>query len=56
MTTEIFENVEIERKIIHKKWVLCFKSALFDSMTVEENVKFPLIMLSDLSNSEKKKE
>jgi phospholipid/cholesterol/gamma-HCH transport system ATP-binding protein len=27
--------------------------ALFDSMTVEENVKFPLIMLSELSNKEK---
>ena len=46
-----------ERKIIRQEMGVMFQGgALFDSMTVEENVKFPLIMLSDLSNSEKKKE
>lgn len=29
-------------------------SALFDSLTVEENIKFPLDMFSDMSNKEKK--
>ncbi|MDD2622200.1 MAG: ATP-binding cassette domain-containing protein [Bacteroidales bacterium] len=43
-----------ERKIIRQEMGVMFQGgALFDSMTVEENVKFPLIMLSDLSNSEK---
>ena len=45
---------KIERKIIRQEMGVMFQGgALFDSMTVEENVKFPLIMLSELSNKEK---
>lgn len=47
---------KIERKIIRQEMGVMFQGgALFDSMTVEENVRFPLIMLSEISNTEKNK-
>lgn len=43
-----------ERKPIRQEIGMLFQgSALFDSMTVEQNVMFPLTMLSDLSQQEK---
>lgn len=43
-----------ERKSIRREIGMLFQgSALFDSMTVEDNVKFPLTMLSDMAESEK---
>lgn len=43
-----------ERKVIRKKLGMMFQgSALFDSMTVEQNVMFPLNMFSTLSREEK---
>ncbi len=43
-----------ERKSIRREIGMLFQgSALFDSMTVEDNVKFPLTMLSEMSESEK---
>lgn len=45
-----------ERKALRQKIGMLFQgSALFDSMTVEQNVMFPLDMFTDLSFSEKKK-
>ncbi len=45
-----------ERKQLRQKIGMLFQgSALFDSMTVEQNVMFPLDMLSDLSYKERKK-
>lgn len=42
------------KKEIRKKMGMLFQgSALFDSMTVEENVRFPLDMFSTMSNEEK---
>ena len=43
-----------EQKLIRKKIGMLFQgSALFDSLTVEENVRFPLDMFSDKSLEEK---
>jgi len=43
-----------EKKIIRQEMGVLFQGgALFDSMTVKENVMFPLIMLSDLNDAEK---
>lgn len=43
-----------QRKPIRREIGMLFQgSALFDSMTVEQNVMFPLTMLSDLSPSER---
>jgi len=43
-----------ERKPIRQEIGMLFQgSALFDSMTVEQNVMFPLTMLSDMSQSER---
>jgi phospholipid/cholesterol/gamma-HCH transport system ATP-binding protein len=43
-----------ERKIIQKDIGMVFQGgALFDSSTVEENVKFPLEMFSDMTEEEK---
>lgn len=43
-----------QRKEIRKKIGMLFQgSALFDSMTVEENVKFALSMFTDMSEAEK---
>lgn len=45
-------NVD-ERKEVRKEIGMLFQGgALFDSKTVEENVKFPLLMHSNMSNSE----
>lgn len=45
-----------ERKNLRQKIGMLFQgSALFDSMTVEENVLFPLHMFTNLSQAEKKK-
>lgn len=44
-----------EKSVIRKEMGMLFqKNALFDSMTVEENVKFPLDMFTNMSISEKK--
>jgi phospholipid/cholesterol/gamma-HCH transport system ATP-binding protein len=44
-----------ERKSIRREIGMLFQgSALFDSMTVEDNVRFPLTMLSDMAESEQK--
>ncbi len=44
----------VEQKAIRKKIGMLFQgSALFDSLTVEENVRFPLDMFSNKSNEEK---
>lgn len=43
-----------EKKKIRKEIGMLFQGgALFDSMTVEENVKFPMSMFSDMSEEEK---
>lgn len=43
-----------ERKEIHKEMGMLFQgSALFDSLTVEQNVRFPLDMFTDKSMEEK---
>jgi phospholipid/cholesterol/gamma-HCH transport system ATP-binding protein len=45
----------VERQSVRKQMGMLFQGgALFDSLTVEENVRFPLDMLSRLSRSEKK--
>lgn len=51
---EDFTNMNlIKRKKIRKEIGMLFQGgALFDSMTVEENVKFPLQMHSEMSNEE----
>lgn len=47
---------EKDRKVLRQQIGMLFQgSALFDSMTVEQNVMFPLDMFSDLSYSERKK-
>ena len=51
----LFSKLEFsERKEIRKQMGMLFQgSALFDSMTVEENVRFPLDMFTDMSYDEK---
>ncbi|MEE1885090.1 ABC transporter ATP-binding protein [Pedobacter flavus] len=51
-----FLNMNFEERIeIRKEIGMLFQgSALFDSMTVEENIMFPLNMFTDQSNSEKR--
>ena len=45
-----------ELKLLRREMGMLFQgSALFDSMTVLENVMFPLVMFSDQSNKEKEK-
>ncbi len=53
---ENFSKMNInERKAIRKEIGMLFQgNALFDSMTVEENVIFPLNMFTDMSEKEKK--
>lgn len=47
---------DTEKKVIRQEIGMLFQgSALFDSMTVEQNVMFPLDMFSKLSHKEKKK-
>jgi phospholipid/cholesterol/gamma-HCH transport system ATP-binding protein len=44
-----------DRKLIRKEIGMLFQgSALFDSLTVEENVRFPLDMFTDMSMSERR--
>ena len=44
-----------DRKVIRQEIGMLFQgSALFDSMTVQENVEFPLRMLSDMSEAERR--
>lgn len=52
-----FTDMDSEnRKALRQQIGMLFQgSALFDSMTVEQNVMFPLDMFSDLNNSEKQK-
>src|SRR5690606_7164500 len=47
--------MEFEERITIRKDIgmLFQKSALFDSMTVDQNVKFPLEMLTEMSYNEK---
>ncbi|GIV30124.1 MAG: hypothetical protein KatS3mg028_1190 [Bacteroidia bacterium] len=48
------EGDETEKREIRKEIGMLFQgSALFDSKTVEENVRFPLDMLTNMSPSEK---
>lgn len=47
-------NLEVKREIRREIGMLFQGGALFDSKTVEENVMFPLNMLTDMSRSEKK--
>lgn len=50
------EMTEEDRKELRQKIGMLFQgSALFDSMTVEKNVKFPLDMFSKVSHAEKMK-
>jgi phospholipid/cholesterol/gamma-HCH transport system ATP-binding protein len=46
-------NKEERKKLRHNIGMLFQGNALFDSMTVEENVKFPLDMFSELNDAEK---
>lgn len=44
-----------QKSVLRKEMGMLFqKNALFDSMTIEENVKFPLDMFTDMTLSEKK--
>lgn len=46
-----------ERKLIRKEMGMVFQGgALFDSMTVEENVRFPLDMFTEMSSGEKQRQ
>jgi len=52
--TSLTEINVAERKALRTKIGMLFQgSALFDSMTVEQNIKFPLDMFSDLRHREK---
>ena len=47
------EMTEKEVRMLHREVGMLFQgSALFDSMTVQENVMYPLEMFSDMSNQE----
>lgn len=51
----LFNKLDFKgKKAIHRQMGMLFQgSALFDSLTVEQNVKFPLDMFTDKSNEEK---
>jgi len=51
-----FTNMDFnEKKLIRKEMGMVFQGgALFDSLTVEENVRFPLDMFSEMSEDEKR--
>ncbi len=52
----IIEMTDDERKALRRQIGMLFQgSALFDSMTVEQNILFPLDMFTKLSQAEKKK-
>lgn len=52
---ELFNKLSFnDRKVIRSEMGMLFQgSALFDSLTVEQNVRFPLDMFTDKSNEEK---
>ena len=54
---QIMKNLSVnERKELRQQIGMLFQgSALFDSMTVEENIKFPLDMFTKLRHKEKMK-
>ncbi|HHH53261.1 MAG TPA: ATP-binding cassette domain-containing protein [Bacteroidetes bacterium] len=49
-------NLQEVRKLRQKVGMLFQGNALFDSMTIEENVRFPLDMFTDMSEEEKSKQ
>ena len=53
---DIISMQKKDLKLLRREMGMLFQgSALFDSMTVLENVLFPLVMFSDLNNTEKQK-
>ena len=54
MTTDFTALNKDQKKTLRNSIGMLFQgNALFDSMTVQENVKFPLDMFSDLNEAEK---
>lgn len=49
-------NLKLRKKLRQEMGMVFQGGALFDSLTVEENVRFPLDMFSTLSNAEKQKQ
>ena len=49
-------NQKLRKKLRQEMGMVFQGGALFDSLTVEENVRFPLDMFSELSNTEKQKQ
>jgi len=49
-------NQKLRKKLRQEMGMVFQGGALFDSLTVEENVRFPLDMFSELSNVEKQKQ
>ena len=49
-------NNKLRKKLRQEMGMVFQGGALFDSLTVEENVRFPLDMFSDLSTAEKQKQ
>jgi len=49
-------NLKLRKKLRQEMGMVFQGGALFDSLTVEENVRFPLDMFSELSNVEKQKQ
>jgi phospholipid/cholesterol/gamma-HCH transport system ATP-binding protein len=49
-------NLKLRKKLRQEMGMVFQGGALFDSLTVEENVRFPLDMFSELSNAEKQKQ
>ena len=49
-------NLKLRKKLRQEMGMVFQGGALFDSLTVEENVRFPLDMFSNLSNMEKQKQ
>lgn len=49
-------NQKLRKKLRQEMGMVFQGGALFDSLTVEENVRFPLDMFSNLSNAEKQKQ
>ncbi|MGL4630859.1 MAG: ABC transporter ATP-binding protein [Leadbetterella sp.] len=51
---EFLQKTEVERQAIRRDMGVLFQGgALFDSMTVEQNVRFPLNMMTKMSDEEK---
>ena len=49
-------GLKLRKKLRQEMGMVFQGGALFDSLTVEENVRFPLDMFSELSNAEKQKQ